>query len=62
MTGIELPSYLEQSKAVKKRFTEIKQRDVILEVKDVQKKFATAKGEVTALKNINFQAHRREFL
>lgn len=62
MTRIELPSYLEQSDEVKARFDEIKQREVILEVKDLQKIFSTAKGDVTALKNINFKAHRREFV
>jgi NitT/TauT family transport system ATP-binding protein len=62
MTRIELPSYLEQSDEVKARFDEIKQREVILEVKDLQKIFSTAKGDITALKNINFKAHRREFV
>lgn len=62
MTRIELPSYLEQSDEVKARFEEIKQREVILEVKEVQKIFNTAKGDITALKNINFKAHRREFV
>ena len=62
MTKLELPSYLEQSAEVKARFDEIKEREVILEVKDVQKIFSTAKGDITALKNINFKAHRREFV
>ena len=62
MTRIELPSYLEQSDEVKARFDEIKQREVILELKDLQKVFSTEKGDVTALKNINFKAHRREFV
>ena len=62
MTKIQLPSYLEQSAEVKERFEQIKQREVILEVKDLQKIFSTPKGDVTALKNINFKAHRREFV
>ena len=62
MTGIELPSYLEQSVEVKQRFDQIEQREVILDVKDLQKIFSTPKGDVTALKNINFKAHRREFV
>lgn len=62
MTSIELPSYLEQSDEVKARFDELKEREVILEVKDLQKVFSTAKGDVTALKNINFKTHRREFV
>ncbi len=62
MTRIELPSYLEQSDEVKARFDEINEREVILEVKELHKVFSTAKGDVTALKNINFKAHRREFV
>lgn len=62
MTRIELPSYLEQFDEVKARFDEIKEREVILEVKDLHKVFSTAKGDVTALKDINFKAHRREFV
>ena len=62
MTQIELPSYLEQSGEVKARFDDIKQREVILELKDLEKVFSTAKGDVTALKNINFKAQRREFV
>jgi NitT/TauT family transport system ATP-binding protein len=57
-----LPSYLEQSEAVKNRFDRLKQREVILEVKQLGKVYKTAKGEVTALKNINFKTHRREFV
>jgi len=57
-----LPSYLEQSEAVKSRFEKLKQREVILEVKQLGKIYKTAKGEVTALKDINFKTHRREFV
>lgn len=62
MTKIQLPSYLDQADEVKQRFDQIKQRDVILEVKDLQKIFPSPKGDVTALKNINFKVHRREFV
>lgn len=63
MTTLQLPSYLDQSEAVKKRFEQLKQREVILEVKDLCKHYPTASGRtVTALKDINFQTHRREFV
>lgn len=62
MSLIELPSYLEQSPEVESRFTRLKQRPVILEVKDLCKDFDTPQGKVTALKNINFKARRREFV
>ncbi|GBG13860.1 NitT/TauT family transport system ATP-binding protein [Novimethylophilus kurashikiensis] len=59
---VNLPSYLEQSDAVRERFERIKQREVILEVKNLGKTYKTAKGEVTALKDVNFKTHRREFV
>jgi len=63
MTNLQLPGYLDQSEAVQKRFDQLKQREVILEVKDLSKHYPTAAGAtVTALKDINFQTHRREFV
>ncbi|MFA6903556.1 MAG: ABC transporter ATP-binding protein [Gallionellaceae bacterium] len=56
------PSYLEQSPAVKARFDKIKQREVILEVRNLGKRFVTAQGEVDALRDINFSIHRRELV
>ena len=57
-----LPSYLTQSEAVKNRFERLKAREVILEVKHLGKVYKTAKGGVTALRDINFKTHRREFV
>jgi len=57
-----LPSYLEQSETVKQRFNKLKQRDVILEVKGLNKTYKTAKGEIVALKNVSFKTHKREFV
>lgn len=57
-----LPSYLDQSDAVKQRFDKLKQRDVILEVKGLNKVYKTAKGETLALKNVSFKTHKREFV
>lgn len=57
-----LPNYLDQTEAVKNRFDKLKQREVILEVKHLGKVYKTAKGGVTALKDINFKTHRREFV
>jgi NitT/TauT family transport system ATP-binding protein len=54
--------YLIQSDAVRARFDKLKQREAILEVKNLDKVYKTAKGETTALKNINFKTHRREFV
>jgi len=57
-----LPSYLEQSQPVRERFDRMKSREVILKVKSLGKTFETRKRETVALKDINFETHRREFL
>ena len=62
MSHIELPSYLDQSPEVKDRFERLKRRPVILQVEGLGKTFESPQGPVTALKNINFKTHRREFV
>jgi NitT/TauT family transport system ATP-binding protein len=60
-----LPSYLEQSPEVSARFDRMKAREVILSVQHLTKVFgggSTKRAETVALKDINFQTHRREFL
>lgn len=57
-----LPSYLEQSYAVRDRFARLKKRPVTLEVKGINKIFPSNNGDVVALKDINFNVHRREFV
>ncbi|MZI93614.1 ATP-binding cassette domain-containing protein [Vibrio sp. CAIM 722] len=57
-----LPSYLDQSEQVRARFDAIKQRPVILDVKDLCKSYPSHQGTVEALRNVNFQIHRREFV
>ncbi|ATA21637.1 NitT/TauT family transport system ATP-binding protein [Gibbsiella quercinecans] len=59
---IELPSYLAQSPAVRERFARIREREVILEVKNLGKVYPARAKPVEALRNINFQIHRREFV
>ena len=58
----DLPSYRDQSDAVRARFARIKQRETILEVRKLGKRYRSAQGEVDALRNINFSVHRREFV
>jgi NitT/TauT family transport system ATP-binding protein len=55
-------TYLNQSVEVKTRFEKLKNRDVILEVKNLQKVYKTSKGETVALKNVSFKTHKREFV
>jgi NitT/TauT family transport system ATP-binding protein len=51
-------SYLDQSAAVRERFQQIRQREVILEVKNLGKRYAGSHGETEALRNV----HRRELV
>ncbi|MFO7542783.1 MAG: ABC transporter ATP-binding protein [Thiobacillus sp.] len=62
MNTTNLPSYLDQSEAVKARFDTINQRETILEVRELGKRFRTPQGEVEALRGINFSVRRREFV
>jgi NitT/TauT family transport system ATP-binding protein len=55
-------SYLDQSSAVQERLERMKAREVILQVEGLTKKFQAGRTEVTALDNIAFKTHRREFL
>lgn len=57
-----LPSYLEQSEAVRARFARIREREVILEVKNLGKHYPSHQGKVEALRDISFKVHRREFV
>jgi NitT/TauT family transport system ATP-binding protein len=59
---INQPSYLDQQPEVRERFAQIRQREVILEVRNLHKRFVSANGETEALRNINFQVHRRELV
>jgi NitT/TauT family transport system ATP-binding protein len=56
------PAYLLQSDAVRARFERLKAREVILEVRDLERRFTDRTGEHVALKGINFKTHRREFV
>lgn len=57
-----LPSYLDQSEDVRARFERIRQREVILEVRNLCKHFQSPQGEIEALRDINFKVHQREFV
>jgi NitT/TauT family transport system ATP-binding protein len=58
-----LPSYREQEPRVADRFAKLRQRPVILDVQNLEKRFTTAEGNtVVALDRVSFQAHRRELL
>lgn len=62
MTQSGLPSYLEQSDAVRERFARIREREVILEVRNLHKRYPAPGGETEALRDVSFRIHRREFV
>ena len=63
METLTLPSYREQEPAVAARFGKLRERPVILDVRELDKSFTTSDGEkVLALDRVSFQAYRREFL
>ncbi|MBC8131992.1 MAG: ABC transporter ATP-binding protein [Deltaproteobacteria bacterium] len=62
IAGVGLPSYREQVPAVSERFRLLKERPVILDVRNLGKTFEGGSGPCVALDRISFQAHRREFL
>jgi NitT/TauT family transport system ATP-binding protein len=54
-------SYLDQAPEVRARFTKLKERPVILEVRDLSKTFAApGRAPTKALDRISFKLHRRE--
>jgi len=55
-------TYLDQSASVKARLDRLKSRSVILRVNALNKFFQSGRQTITALRNISFQTHRREFL
>jgi NitT/TauT family transport system ATP-binding protein len=54
--------YRAQSADVRARFDRLKAREVILETRELGKIFRSAQGEVTALRGVDLQVRRREFL
>lgn len=59
---LPLPDYRMQAPAVAQRFSALKERPVVLEVKDLTRQFMTNGATCTALRNSSFRVHRREFL
>ena len=57
-----LPSYREQSAAVRARFDSLKARELIMTVSHLHKNFDSDGRSTLALQDIHFSTHRREFL
>ena len=59
---LDLPSYREQEPDVAERFGRIYARPVVLDVRDLGKRFEGRGGPVEALRGVSFKVHRREFV
>src|SRR5208283_2665513 len=62
ISSAALPSHLQQSPAVHERFERLKAREIILTVSRLCKYFGSGDTAMTALQDVNFRTHRREFL
>jgi NitT/TauT family transport system ATP-binding protein len=62
MNHRDLPSYRDQSEAVKARFDRINARETILEVRGLGKRYRSPQSETEALRGIDFSVRRREFV
>ena len=56
------PDYRTQSPAVAERFRRLKERPVVLEVDRLGREFPGEGGMITALREVSFAVHRREFV
>jgi NitT/TauT family transport system ATP-binding protein len=59
---LNLPDYREQSPEVAARFQKIRQRPVVLSVRNLRKVFDTKNGSHVALQDASLDVHRREFI
>jgi NitT/TauT family transport system ATP-binding protein len=59
---LKLPDYREQAPAVAARFQRIRERPVILTVRDLQKSFGSGKQRHAAFDHVSLTIHRREFI
>jgi NitT/TauT family transport system ATP-binding protein len=59
---LSLPDYRAQSPAVAERFRKLKERPIVLEVDRLGCDFQTNGTTCTALRDISFRVHRREFV
>ena len=59
---LSLPSYREQSDEVRARMRELKTRPAVLSTRALGKVFASQSGSTTALSDVSFDVHRKEFV
>ncbi len=59
---LNLPDYREQSPEVAARFKKVRERPVVLSVRDLYKTFGTKDGTHIAFEKMSLDVHRREFI
>jgi NitT/TauT family transport system ATP-binding protein len=59
---LKIPDYREQAPAVAARFQRIRERPVILTVRNLQKAFGSGAARHVAFDNVSLNIHRREFI
>jgi len=59
---VELPSYKHQAPEVAAHLASIRERPVVMTVGSVGRVFESEQGPITALRNIEFEVHKREFI
>src|ERR1700704_3257355 len=59
---LNLPDYREQAPEVAARFAKIRQRPVVLSVKDLRKDFGSNGSAHTVFDKVSLDIHRREFI
>ena len=62
VSELKLPDYREQSPAVAARFQRIRDRPVVLRVRDLKKSFGSNHHERVAFDRVSLDIHRREFI
>src|SRR5580658_403391 len=60
--SLQLPDYREQTPEVAARFARIRQRPVVMNVRDLHKSFEAEGGSHVAFEKISLDLHRREFI
>ncbi len=62
LSELKLPDYREQAPAVAARFQRIRQRPVILSVRDLKKSFGSNGSTQVVFDHVSLEIHRREFI
>ncbi len=57
-----IPDYRQQAPEVAARFAQLRERPIILSIRCLEKHFGHGNSQITALSDVSFDVHRREFI